>query len=169
MWRRSLQRCSRRLPWRRELRLPRASWSRQAGVGPGRVEAELSWVLRSAGGSSDSTHLSLSFRKCSTAQHVCRALPSLSLQVQLVRSGSSASASAAERSTFRLTASLGTLQVRLNYEGARCATLSQVSTARTACTAQARVLAELPGYGLRHAVACENSIHRAAQHTSRAA
>jgi hypothetical protein len=47
-------------------------------------------------------------------------------QVQLVRSGSSASASA-DRSTFRLTASLGTLQVRLNYEGAGCATLSQAS------------------------------------------
>ncbi len=51
-----------------------------------------------------------------------------------MRSGSSASAGG-DRSTFRLTASLGTLQVRLNYEGAGCSTLSQVSTACAACIA----------------------------------
>ena len=64
-------------------------------------------------------------------------------QVQLMRSGSSASA-AGDRSTFRLSASLGTLQVRLNYEGAGCATLSQVIAAQhgqhsmnsTACSVQ---------------------------------
>lgn len=52
-------------------------------------------------------------------------LPCCWLQVQLVRAGSGASAG--DRSTFRLTASLGTLQVLLNYEGAGCATLSQVT------------------------------------------
>lgn len=69
-----------------------------------------------------------------------------------MRSGSSASASAAERSTFRLTASLGTLQVRLNYEGAGCATLSQVSTGK-GCL--------LSGYGLRQHCCMR------AQHTQR--
>lgn len=43
-------------------------------------------------------------------------------QAQLLGAG----AAAAGRSMFRLSASLGTLQVLLNYEGAGCSTLSQV-------------------------------------------
>lgn len=48
-----------------------------------------------------------------------------SVQVQLL-----GGAAQGERSMFRLTASLGTLQVLLNYEGSGCHTLSQVRCTR---------------------------------------
>lgn len=82
----------------------------------------------------------------------------LLLQAQLLRGSGGA-----DRSMFRLTASLGTLQVALNYEGAGCHTLSQVGDvaccllgcmdAAVACRSCARD-------GLRTDTACLASLDR---------